>query len=393
MTSVKAPIAITTRNNTFNYGDYLRSASPPAFSFTSILSLNDLAIFELPYLKQKEEKQVEETSKKEQEIEKINKVAESFEKKNKTKKNKNNKHKNTFKRSHGAYVKFKRVCRKNELDMATFCNKTSTEIVFPAIINATFPPSPLERTFSCPSRASLKLNETKETCVKKVSFADDLGKELVQIKIFTDPVCSNRSRSFPKNSLESQNQLKRSKTEREVLKFTPELIKELQEIERTKFGFSPMFSQPIYCGKLMLERLNNKIVSLEKAEITKILVQNGDELGEEMQLVTRVAVKKLFSSASTNVFLRITCDKWHSWKDVQAELQPYKKISDDLDYHVYKLSKTLTELHTESSTCYSDKDQVYPTSLEFAICYKDFCQEKWDNNNTQNYKFVRFTFD
>lgn len=269
---------------------------------------------------------------------------------------------------------------------------------------------------------------------KKVCFADDKGGSLVHVKIFNDFVFPSRSISFPKRREKSYQILKQLKGSKSMTMFSlfemcPTLVLEIQSMKLEEwegkrkeptFAYYPEFSQPNSNEFEMIRRLREAFVSLECASLNDD--DGGGSFGggfggsgrsfgggygggsygnerygggeKEMVFKARVLVES--SSSENEVFLRVTCDKWKSYEDLEVPIE-FNYVSQV--FKSFILSKKLNEISGgmenvgNKSVDWSEKVSLvgcFPETVEFAVCWKSDGQKRWDNNNCKNYKFCRF---
>lgn len=178
---------------------------------------------------------------------------------------------------------------------------------------------------------------------KKVSFADDIGLALEDVRILTE------SSDVPPN-------------------LGPELLAHLNlsssslSVEPLSFIFN--FSQP---GSDYLN-LRNK-VEKEKVSLENVTVRGSSLMGTVR--VKNVAFEK-------KVFIRLTNNNWVTYEDFVATYVP---VTGNSPVTPQPYDTFAFEVSLPSST-------IEAKNMQFAVCFQAGAEQFWDNNNGENYELI-----
>ena len=193
------------------------------------------------------------------------------------------------------------------------------------------------------------------TSPKRVTFADDVGKELTQVKLFTerpDIPSEANSRVIARHAPTTSFAPPWTTTS----PFSSLLADRMSPQKPT---LAPKFIQPASNYSTFLEKLETNCVCLEYVNCSSDVV---------CSITGNIKVKSL--SFEKQVFVRYTFDDWKSSFDIEA---------------MYVQSVT-GPFNTFSFQIYLPSVNELPNRVEFAICYR--CSENrefWDNNSGSNY--------
>ena len=183
------------------------------------------------------------------------------------------------------------------------------------------------------------------------------------------------------------------------------------------YAYYAQFSQPISYGHVLERKLKEDEISLESAFLTCVEAaatdneekdgDGDDNFDKNLRFTARIAVSNE-SSKDGRVFIRVSCDDWNTFRDIEALYQPNKNYL-ACNYSTYVASTSLKELRGgdkdgdadgggndgdfENDSGGEESRQIedyFPTGVEFAVCCRGCNGERWDNNNTHNYRLCRF---
>lgn len=178
---------------------------------------------------------------------------------------------------------------------------------------------------------------------KKVSFADDKGLKLVEIREIDSP-------SPPKWADDVITLLIGSR-KRSVVK-------------EKKWKLS--FDHPPWSDEKLEEALEANMVSLESISIKE---------GTDDYLTGVIKVKNL--AFEKNVFLRVTFDRWLSYEDIPCTYQePSTTVVKANKYDTFHFNFKISPVATRYEV------------VEFSVGFRCNGQEYWDNNGGINYRLI-----
>lgn len=228
---------------------------------------------------------------------------------------------------------------------------------------------------NAPSKPCVEQREKTVKNQRKVFFADEIGKQLIEVRAFSQEdagfLTVNDVREFHRGTT-----LNGTKS---LFDICPSLKIILPKFKDLLPFYKPHFLQPVSNFMSVTEKLEKNCLSLEYANLT------NDEKTRIPTLTGKLLVK---SQGIEKVFLRCTCNNWKTHVDVEAK-RVVGKLSGD--YERFTFSIELFRLsflsHEKNEDNYGNK---YPDSVEFAVC----CQcssdlQFWDNNFGSNYKLSR----
>ncbi|GFV82997.1 protein phosphatase 1 regulatory subunit 3B [Trichonephila clavipes] len=177
---------------------------------------------------------------------------------------------------------------------------------------------------------------------KKVSFADDKGLDLVEVREISDD----------------------TKWANEVLNL---LIGGSQKIEANERVWKLTSEHPPREDSELLKLLKHNNVVLESVNIKK---------GSNSVLTGTIKVRNLVYEK--HVFVRITYDRWMSYADIKTEYLQPKEIN-STKHHRYDTFFFKTEIPTLAMRF---------GVIEFSVCFLCNANEYWDNNGGINYRLT-----
>lgn len=191
--------------------------------------------------------------------------------------------------------------------------------------------------------------------VKKVSFADEYGFQLTEIKYFV--------------KLPDQPLIVKPKSMAESIRIVP-LGQNPSSMKTSKANrlLIPDFSMPISNHTIFSEKVERNCVSLESLYVTA-----------EEALTGIVRVKNL--AFHKRVFVRCSFDAWKTSTDVACTHLP--------DFYPGALGHS----YDRFSFALNVPPDFVATPVEFAICYQCDGKEYWDNNSGANYTLISPTAD
>ena len=179
---------------------------------------------------------------------------------------------------------------------------------------------------------------------RRVSFADEVGKDLVLVRVYS-------AESFrPKNS----------KTPRRALSLDMR-----PSFSSLPSAFAPRlaFDQPSADFKTFMTQLKDKKIALDNIIVT------------QKSMFGTIKVSNI--SYAKEVFVRCTFDRWSSFTDIKAEYVPCSPTE-----------TTVNPIDTFLFDTTLSKGEYLFHSIEFAVCMKSNGQEYWDNNHDKNYTIL-----
>jgi len=224
----------------------------------------------------------------------------------------------------------------------------------------------LTRTVSSPPNLSFSGNISK---VKKVSFADDIGRKLFVVRIFeempdtpslVDPLVLQRYTSVcASSSCPDLTSLAAPETSASPVQ------KSTVSQEKSSVILLPNFSMPAAGYVVFRKKIEEEFVSLES-------VHQQESTGV---LCGTVKVKEVTFEKS--VFIRCTFDNWANQTDIQATYSPPR------DPHGGRPPPFATfSFRIELPT-----NLTHPIkNVQFAVCYRTAGKEFWDSNSGMNYE-------
>lgn len=215
------------------------------------------------------------------------------------------------------------------------------------------------------NRSSADVNvqaEVEKKChdrVKKVSFADDYGFQLTEIKYFVKlpdqlPIVKTKSmaESIRIVTLGGQNPMSSS----------------VKKTSKADWLLIPDFPMPISNHAVFSEKVDRDCVSLESLYVTA-----------EEALTGIVRVKNL--AFHKRVFVRCSFDAWKTSTDVACAYLP--------DFYPGALGHS----YDRFSFTLNVPPDFDATPVEFAVCYQCDGREYWDSNSGANYHLISPTAD
>uniref|UniRef100_A0A0N5B2X6 CBM21 domain-containing protein n=1 Tax=Strongyloides papillosus TaxID=174720 RepID=A0A0N5B2X6_STREA len=185
---------------------------------------------------------------------------------------------------------------------------------------------------------------------KCVKFADEMGKELYTVRVMKEPS------DYPPRLSPSIVRRYRSNNDDSDEFYDSDN----SDTEKSKASWTLNFKQPASEYVKFRESLDSNKVALENV----VLKNNCHKMTGTIKVVNL--------SFEKSVFLRLTTDKWKTFKDIYAKYQPSNsKIYDTFCFE--------TEI---------PKDEHKDDTIEFCICYETNNQQFWDSNNGDNYHLV-----
>ena len=186
---------------------------------------------------------------------------------------------------------------------------------------------------------SLK-QKSKTRCKKKVSFADETGKAIAAIRVFTE-------------SPDSPPQIRR------------EMLSSLTMGASAGVTETPPlvlnFSQPASDYIAFRQRIERDFLSLENVIL------------KDYNLIGTVKVKNI--AFEKKVTLRFTCDSWETHTDISANYAPSSQNGNSV-YDTFSF-----EISVPPNFSIHKK-------IQFAVCFEANNRQYWDNNNGKNYEVV-----
>ncbi|KAF6017714.1 PPP1R3C [Bugula neritina] len=185
------------------------------------------------------------------------------------------------------------------------------------------------------------LSLIKESTKKKVSFADSVGLDLVQVRHMTE------GRDTPPN-------------------LSPNIFRSLEPDNKNSAApsLALAFQQPASDYTKFTQSVINNSVSLENISL------NGNVI------VGTVGVKNI--AFEKKVVVRFTYDNWLTSEDVPAHY-----INNGLGHS--RDSGRIPAIDTFSFTHEVPTDKLTHHDIQFVVCYHCCGQEFWDNNRSKNY--------
>lgn len=200
---------------------------------------------------------------------------------------------------------------------------------------------------SCSSPSQETSPPSDKKCVK---FADELGKELYTIRVMKEP-----SDYPPRLSPSILRRYRNNNDDSDEF-----YDSDNSDNEKSKASWTLDFKQPASEYVKFRESLDTNKVALENV----VLKNNCHKMTGTIKVVNLSYEKK--------VFLRLTTDKWKTYKDIYGKYQPSNsKIYDTFCFE--------TEI---------PKDEKKDDTIEFCICYEADNQQYWDSKNGNNYHLV-----
>lgn len=199
----------------------------------------------------------------------------------------------------------------------------------------------------CRSKTQFDLNRNENNCVKvlkkkSVSFADDLGKALVEVRLMYE-----NSDTPPT--------------------LHPQIISSLTDGATAAVSDNPPlllnFKQPASNYAAFREKLDKNCVCLENVIL------------KDYKLIGTVKVKNV--AFEKKVTIRATFDSWHTHLDIDG---------------IYAVNANTTGLSSHFDT-FSFELNVPPNfdpkkKMHFAVCFEASGQQFWDNNSGDNYEVL-----
>ncbi|KAK2142808.1 hypothetical protein LSH36_912g01030 [Paralvinella palmiformis] len=182
---------------------------------------------------------------------------------------------------------------------------------------------------------------TRSKSGKRVSFADDLGEPLVEVRVMTE-----RPDSPPLLHPELLSSLKNDQVSARLTDLLPLKLN---------------FSQPASDYVTFRNKLESSNVALENVIL------------KDYTLVGTIKVKNI--AFEKKVAIRYTTNGWKSFRDVNATYVPTSNKG-SLPYDTFSFELEVSPKQDTAS------------KLEFAVLYSVHDNEYWDNNSGQNYEVL-----
>lgn len=192
--------------------------------------------------------------------------------------------------------------------------------------------------------------QSKSEKKKRVSFADDKGLSLVDIRLITES--SDFSPAWTDDFLSML-----------TCGVKPNVTSEKK--------WKPTFDHPPFDPKILFSRIEKDMVALENA----VLQDDNEDLLTGLIRVKNIAFRKI-------VFVRITFDRWVSYKDIPAT---FVKESDEKVTDMEASGGLDTFRFSVEIPSSAARYQV----VEFCVGYQCSGTEYWDNNGGINYRLVK----
>ncbi|KFM76072.1 hypothetical protein X975_08344, partial [Stegodyphus mimosarum] len=174
---------------------------------------------------------------------------------------------------------------------------------------------------------------------KKVSFADDKGLNLVEIR----EIPGERKLSVDALTL---------------------LVGGLECQGEKEKNWKKAFEKPPWTDEELMCYLDNQAVILESVSLNE----------SDGTLSGKIKVKNI--SYEKDVFIRITFDRWMSYDDITAFYEKSEKTNSETIYDMFSFNTKIIST--------AEKYDV----IEFCVGFRCNSQEYWDNNGGVNYRIV-----
>lgn len=253
-------------------------------------------------------------------------------------------------------------------------SSTRTFFPYPPLDTESYAESAYDRNFSCPQHHCVprsfekhqelfhrkSLSELFKNCVspnsrnssvskdlpcvvrkKKVSFADDRGLNLVEVREIPNA---------PK-WVDDVITLLIGNSKRSVVK---------------EKKWKVAFDHPPWSDERLIEKLEKNMVALEYVSVKE---------GTDDMLFGAAKVKNL--AFEKEIFVRVTYDRWQSYINIPCAYMKLGQENEDIDEY--------------DTFCFNTK--IWPIAskyevIEFSVCFRCDGKEYWDNNGDINYRLV-----